>query len=180
MQTSRAEDIQFDEAKLSEYGDTCQYLVPLTDWQLTIILSLLRYAQWESRWENLTGDFARIIDKIALLEHCLMSGCRVEDLVKTNRMLVAAVTGQSVDLDSDLPTGVVDFADTGLSPKFEGDNGNIAQAVESLETALTELKTAVENAGPGELEDDLANVWGVLQGVATILGATVGAPPTPL
>jgi len=32
----------------------------------------------------------------------------------------------------------------------------------------------------GELEDDLANVWFTVKAVASILGATVGAPPTPL
>lgn len=178
MQTSRMEDIQFDESSLANYGEICQYLIALTDWQITIILSLLRYAQWESRWANLQGDFSRIIDKIALLEHCLMSGCKVEDLVKTNRMLVAAVTGQSVDLDSDLPTGVVDFSAVGLSPKFEGQNGNITEAIEAIEAKLTELKESIDNGG--DLEDDIANIWGVLTPIATILGATVGAPVPPL
>jgi hypothetical protein len=32
----------------------------------------------------------------------------------------------------------------------------------------------------GELEDDLANVWFTVKAVAMILGASVGAPPTPL
>ena len=105
-----------------------------------------------------------------------MSGCKVVDLVTTQRMLVAAITGDAVDLDADLPTGVYDPA--GLTPKFEGDTGNIAQAVEALALQISDLKDTIEASG--DLEDDLANVWNSLSAIATVLGITVGAPPTPL
>jgi NTP pyrophosphatase (non-canonical NTP hydrolase) len=42
-------------------------------------------------------------------------------------------------------------------------------------SGIVEVAQAAE-----ELEDDLANVWFTVKAVATILGATVGAPPTPL
>jgi hypothetical protein len=41
--------------------------------------------------------------------------------------------------------------------------------------ALVEIAQGTE-----ELEDDLANVWFTVKAVATILGAVVGEPPTPL
>ena len=56
-----------------------------------------------------------------------------------------------------------------------------AQLHEDLTGLTGESGALVEIAqGTEELEDDLANVWFVIQAVATILGATVGAPPTPL
>lgn len=173
---SSHEDLLLDADKLSEYSEDCQWLVALTDWQLTLILSAIRYAHWERRWHNVTGPFADILDKVFLLERCLMSGCQVSDLITVNRMLVAAITGDAVDLDTDLPAGVFDPA--GLTPKFEGDNGNVSQAVEALALQISDLKdTIVAN---GDLEDDLANVWNSLSAIATVLGITVGSPPIPL
>lgn len=107
-----------------------------------------------------------------------MSGCSVSDLIITNRLLIGAITGQVVDLDVDLPMeGQVDFSAVGLSPKFEGANGNITIAVEAIQTALEAIQAATEDS---ELEDDLANVWFVLKAAAIVLGATVGEPPEPL
>lgn len=174
--TSSYEDLLLDVEKLGEYSEECQYLVALTEWQITLILSAVRYAHWQSRWQNVTGPFQGILDKIYLMEHCLMSGCKVADLVTINRMLVAAITGEQVDLDADLPTGVYDPA--GLTPKFEGDNGNVAQAVEALSLQISDLKDTIEASG--DLEDDLADVWNSLRGIATVLGITIGAPPVPL
>jgi hypothetical protein len=68
----------------------------------------------------------------------------------------------------------------GLITQLETLNLTIASQQEQLEaivTALSDLKTAVENQ---DLEDDLANVWGVLESITTILGGTVDPPPDPL
>lgn len=201
-----ANDIQFDAQFMEEYFNSdCQWLVALTDWDLSILLSLLRYASWEARWIN-HADFQEILWQVQRLEHCLMSGCQVSDLIKTNLMLYAAISGQTVDLDAALPNG--SFSVDGLTPKFEGNNGNITEAVEALSTdlssmtisigdvelptgltdainaittALSDIKTEITGLDVTEdLEDDLANVWGKLDDIATILGAITGAPPTPL
>lgn len=55
------------------------------------------------------------------------------------------------------------------------------EALASIITALGEIKTALEAAPAGEdLEDDLANVWGTLQAINTVIGGTNGPPPDPL
>jgi hypothetical protein len=121
-----------------------------------------------------------------MLEHCLMAGCNVQDLITTQRLLIGAITGTVVDLDVPLPeTGTVDFTQSGLATKFistETEPRNLADILADLQGALGELQAAVEASGESveELEDDLANVWGTVQTVATILGAVAGAPVPPL
>jgi len=144
---------------------------------------------FSTRWfvddENYIGQFTDLeLDELENLvdeahEEVIM-GCNAEDLIKTQRMLVAAITGQSIDLDADLPSGVVDYSTVGLSPKFEGNNGNITVAVEALEVALTNIQTAIETGTPEDIEDDLANVWTVLQAISLALGGTVPVPLPPL
>lgn len=51
------------------------------------------------------------------------------------------------------------------------------QALADIVAALGEVKTAIEAA---DLEDDLANVWGTLEEINTVLGGTNGQPPEPL
>jgi hypothetical protein len=125
------------------------------------------------------ADWKLTFDAVQKLEFYLMSTTTVEDLIKVNRMLIAALVGESVDLDADLPTGIVDYSGKGLA-QLQGDNGNIAHAVEQLQIALENVKTAIETASPEDLEDDLANVWGTLQTVAVALGGVTGAPVIPL
>jgi hypothetical protein len=55
------------------------------------------------------------------------------------------------------------------------------ETLAAISTALADIKTALDNAPAGEdLEDDLANVWGNLAAINTILGGTVVTPPDPL
>lgn len=103
------------------------------------------------------------------------------DLIKTQRMLISAITGLPVDLDTALPTGVYDVATDALSPKFQGVQGNIALAVEELAIEMGELRQLIEAGGAtGDLEDDLANVWNALTAIANVLGIEVPSPPQPL
>ncbi len=79
--TTYAEDVQYDAQWLDEHFDNeCQWLVALTEWQLSVIVSSLRYAHWQSRWINC--DFQEVFYKVQELEHCLMSGCQVSDLIE--------------------------------------------------------------------------------------------------
>jgi hypothetical protein len=188
IRSSTHEDLIFDGQALADFfEDGSCWLVVLDDWEIAVLLSALRYAHWRKRWRELgpyTWDELRY--KITQLEHCLMAGCNVQDLVTTQRLLIGAITGTVVDLDEPLPeTGTVDFTETGLAAKFlsTGDPvRNIADILADLQANLSELQSALEGAGAnvGELEDDLANVWGTVQTVATILGAASGAPVPPL
>lgn len=52
----------------------------------------------------------------------------------------------------------------------------------AIVTALAGIQSAIQASGANtdELEDDLANVWGVLQSISTVLGGDVPEPPNPL
>lgn len=185
------------------------FLVALDRMQIDVILSYLSMAGYYRLWglpnrkqwgATETQQWDDIQSFIAGLEYCLMSGCNVELLIKSNLLIAAAISGDSVDLDddiSDLITGVKDYASIGLSPQLIANSGNnladvtenlsdqqslelaaIKTAIDNLETALQDIKATIE-AGE-DLEDDLANVWNAVSAVATILGGTVGVPPIPL
>jgi hypothetical protein len=170
-------------------GDICTIHF-LSGRSKALILSCLRYAKFlDTRWfvndENEIGQFTdveldeleNIVDE-AFVE--VIVGCDAQDLIKTQRMILSALTGETIDLDSALPTGNY-TASPAVAPALTGDNGNIAQAVEALETALNSIQTAISEAGTAEdLEDDLANVWTVLQAITLALGGTVPIPLPPL
>ena len=52
----------------------------------------------------------------------------------------------------------------------------------AIVNALNNIQAAIQASGANtdELEDDLANVWGVLQSISTVLGGDVPSPPNPL
>lgn len=188
--------------KLETFNRRC-FLVALDERQISVLLahlavfpqfshiwSLPARASWDAglfqKWENI-NDF------VEDLEYCLMSGCEVEKLIFSNLLVAAALTGDSVDLDADLDvlmTGVKDYANTGLSPQFIANSTTsiadiLEDGAEQLTLDLIAIKEAIDNligaiAAGEDTEDDIANVWFTVKAVATILGATVGAPPTPL
>jgi hypothetical protein len=181
-----ADAVQLDWQALGEMDQGGCYLVSLSWAGLSVLLSLLRYATWRARWRPVTNaEWQDVQEFVQETEACLLMGCDVRDLITTQRLLIGAITGTVVDLDEDLPTtGTVDFTQTGLATKFvAGDPArNLAAILADLQLNLGELQTALETqaTNTGELEDDLANVWFTVKAVATILGASVGAPPIPL
>jgi hypothetical protein len=195
--------------KLQLFDDSC-FLVALDRRQIAVLLahlatfprfshiwSLPRRAHWDAVMQLKWDDINRFLSD---LEFCLMSGCDVSLLLKTNLMIAAAISGDTVDLDSDiedLVQGLKDYSTIGLSPQFVADSGNnladvtenlsdqqtldlnaIKTSIDTLEIVLQDIKTAIETSQ--DLEDDLANVWNAVSGVVTILGGVVGAPPVPL
>lgn len=52
--------------------------------------------------------------------------------------------------------------------------------LEAIVTALGNIQTAIPSLTNEDLEDDLANVWGVLQSINEVLGGESNPPPTPL
>jgi len=201
---------QLDWAQIQDDWPTPQcFLVALDDRQIELVLNCLTafphfYKNWGYTKEDLDlTEWDEIQSFVAETEACLMSGCEVQLLVKSNLLIAAALSGESVNLDEDIGdilTGVKDYSATGVSPQFVANSSlNIADvtedaadqatvdlnavrdAIDSIEAALQTMITAIETASTAEdLEDDLADVWFALRAVATILGASVGAPPTPL
>ena len=54
-------------------------------------------------------------------------------------------------------------------------------ALAAIANALTGIQTAIQASGANvdELEDDLANVWRVLQSISGVLGGDIPDPPNP-
>jgi hypothetical protein len=83
IKSSTHEDLEFDsEAMSSIFEETDCWLVALDDWEIALVLSSLRYAHFSRRWRNL-GDHTwdEIEASITQLEHCLMAGCNVGELL---------------------------------------------------------------------------------------------------
>lgn len=83
-ETTEHEDVLFDYQQMVDAFDAypaCQ-LVALNTWEIPLLLSVLRYAHWQSRWVNLgEAPFKEVAERITRLEECLMSGCDVSALI---------------------------------------------------------------------------------------------------
>lgn len=134
-------------------GNRC-FLVGLSDLQILLLLAALKSAEFGvTRWANGTKDAIDAL--VAETEYCLMSGCNVADLVSTQRMIVAALIGQNVDLTTELPT-IVDFTSTGIGPRLD-----------ALTAKIEEIRALVE-AGNTETDD----IEEILDAINIVLGGT--------
>jgi hypothetical protein len=88
IQSSRSEDLEFDGEVLDTLFENSDcWLVALDDWDISVILSSLRYAHWRKRWredKDLKGSLTwdEIEEKLTQLEYCLMAGCNVGELLE--------------------------------------------------------------------------------------------------
>jgi hypothetical protein len=145
IESSTREDLIFDGDALTDWEDNGCWLVALDNWEIAVILSSLRYAHWQKRWRSLGGHtWDEIEAKICELEYCLMAGCNVENLIKTNLMMIAAITGQQINLDAigdDYFTGVKNYTSTGLANRIGRELPQTSQF--SLNYMLMEIKNAL-------------------------------------
>jgi hypothetical protein len=68
--TSNFEDLLLSKADLAEYDNECCSPFFLTDRQVCMIASCLRYAEWESRWVDRDADFGLVTDVMDELMTC--------------------------------------------------------------------------------------------------------------
>lgn len=147
------------QALLDTYPDDINkcYLVALDDREISVILDLLSITKWYWLWAiDKSDDAAKIAarDFTTNLEKCLMSGCDVQQLITSQRLLIGALTGADVDLDTDLPSsGVISFPDA-LAPRFSFNAQNIAQILDEGLDAI--------NAQEGGAGGNLATIAAVL------------------
>jgi len=79
-----ADAVELDWAALAEMDQGGCYLVALPWAGLSVLLSLLRYAQWRARWREVDStEWSDVEDFIEELEACLIMGCDVRDLIDT-------------------------------------------------------------------------------------------------
>jgi len=178
--------------QLKNTDDTC-FLVALDGQMLSILLSLVDmvlpwYWLWQIDKQDNTSK-SELRNFIARLEFCLMAGCEVENLIKTNLMILSALSGQEIDLDADLPTGNYTAAsavsgaigtqtdtqhtDAGdLRTRLEADTTSIVNSLAEIRDAMTAInQTITENGGVGDLTEQIDQVEELLNGIGTILGA---------
>jgi len=132
IKSSTHEDLELDAQEMTIFEEGDCWLVALDDWEISLILSSLRYAHWPRRWRNLgSHTWDEIEEKVCRLEYCLMAGCDISELL-----------GKFDTLNTNLGN---------LSGKFTHDEKNIAQLVSELSTDGLTVNT--EN-----LEEAIANL----------------------
>lgn len=104
---------------------------------------------------------------------------KFDDFLKSQLRIEAALTGNSLNLDS-IPgyfTGSIDSI--GVTPAIEANNPNtklttIGSSLSDVVTQLSAIKAAIEaqsTGDPEQLADDLEGIVNTIQTVATVLGA---------
>lgn len=142
------------------------YLVALDGRQLSVLHDLLSAIKWYWLWAIDKEDEqarADVLDFKNELENCLMSGCSVEELIKTQRMIAAALAGQSVDLLSDLPDNV-DFTEIGVSPRLAEIDGALDTGNSQQNTNLGNIRTQMAS-GQTQLHNDMDTLNGHLEAI---------------
>lgn len=120
------------------------YLVALDGKQIAVILALFKFLKFHWLWgfqPRVTWDAATtqkwddISAFVAEMEHCLMSGCSVTDLVTAVRELTAVIGSQSVDFTQPIPDQV-DYTEAGIARRLIDDpvnNVGIGASLHSLD-----------------------------------------------
>lgn len=166
-------------------------LEPIEVWLLDGVLDKLKW--WSNWYEGLdkipltAGHQDEMDAAIDVLRSKLMANCNemFEQLVITNRMLVAALTGQAVNLDVPLQTtGTVSFTTTGLAnrlgPETAHDGVNTIQytleqqqiALAQIQDRLAELVANAQagNVNTNDMEEIMNSINVILGGAEILLG----------
>ena len=123
------EGVQLSKVDMEEFTPLNCYAYFLSDREVALLVSVLRYAEWVSRWENRDAD----LDLVYTLEHKLMSVCNIE--LQLNRIANA--------LYAEPDAGQVQkLADAGISDKLETSVAAMMAATQSED--YTEV---IENIG---------------------------------
>ncbi len=175
--------IELDWVKLSEMFDddkgTNDCMLVAVPWKaISLLVSTLRFSEYwhlwglpsdEAKWtESQQQTWYEISAFVAELEVCLMSGCSVSDLIKTNRMLVAAITGESDDLTDPLPASV-DYAGVSVSDRLKDVYDKLGTLDLTVSTGLAAIKDAVDaQTDPETIGDDLENIKLAIEAIAVV------------
>jgi len=131
--SSRSNDILLNWAKMKAIETGTCYLVALTDFHIALLLTVLRYAEWKTRWEEAPNDFSEVTYAVAELENCLMSGCNVQDLIDS---LDAGFAQLHTDMEA-LTTQVSAVAtNQATGEDLEDDLANLWRQVEQVTVIL--------------------------------------------
>jgi len=80
---SSKEDVAYSITGMARFEGSPCFLVALTNWDISLIVSSLRYAHWRRRWLDIgTLTWDEVEAKVDNLERCLMSGCNIDTLIE--------------------------------------------------------------------------------------------------
>lgn len=133
IQSSSDDDVLFDWGAMKSIETGTCYLVALTDFQIGLLLSVVRYASWRTRWVNAPEDFGLVTDMVKELEHCLMSGCNVDLLIETLSDGFAQIHEDMQALNTNLETVATNQA---TGEDLEDDLANLWRQVEQVTLIL--------------------------------------------
>lgn len=141
MESSRTDDIIFDREKLAEYNNDQPDIYFFTPRQVAVLLSLARYLTWDARWTDRNADTELAQDIIREL-----TMLNAKHLVKTQLILMAAITGRQIDLTSDAVTeamidGLWDFREDGLASSMTGQAQDYSDELEDIVSSVGTVAT---------------------------------------
>lgn len=172
-------------------GDNYNWLVILSSRQLSILRSLVNMVlPWYWLWQIPKSDNAgqkAVLDFKYRLERDLMAVLSVEDLIKTNLMLVAALTGEVINRDTPANYLSGEYDPTGVQPQLATINttvGTIKTAVDTTNSRLStinttlgttntniaNIKTSVDTGNTNQ-HTDITNLIAKLEEIKDVLGA---------
>lgn len=166
-----------EEYSLYETCDDC--LVALSQFDINLLISCMRFAYWPTRWIDVqpinrdTPKFQNILSLVECLELKLADCLSVKDLLKSNMLLVAALTGQQIDLDAideGYLTGIHDFSQTGLANRLGPETTHDSE--ETIQAALEKIRELLAAISADMEAEDIEDE---LRDIATILGAVAAA-----
>ncbi len=108
-------------------------------------------AKWDDQKKE---EWSEISDFVATTRECLTMGCELEELLSrldnltaTQRMMVAAIIGERVDLASDMPVEV-DYTESGLVPALlaTSDSEDLDAKIENIEKILDAIQIILGGA----------------------------------
>jgi len=142
--SSRTEDVFFRKSSLERYDHECEDLYFLTQREITLIYSCLRFADWPSRWEDRDVDW----ELVQNLKRKMLMLC-AKDIVKSNLLIVAALAGREINLSSD------EAIEATLNASWDFTEDGVAAAIRALAPETEE-----------DYSDELATIAQVLGAIA--------------
>lgn len=78
------DDVFFDYPTMQNFDQSPQVVVlPHGHWDVSLILALMTYTEWGTRWKNVGVNWDSLQSELDCLRSCLMSGCNLESLIDT-------------------------------------------------------------------------------------------------
>lgn len=126
------EGVQLSKADMEQFTPLNCYAYFLSDREVALLVSVLRYAEWPARWENRDAD----LDLVFTLENKLMSVCSIE--LQLNRIANALYAEPDFDQVQKLAeAGISDNLGTSIAAMMAANQSeNYTEVIENIGTVL--------------------------------------------